>query len=250
MSRATGRRPPDPFGEPFEGLRANGLGDATTAFLMEVYRRLFDAYGPQGWWPGAETPIEVCVGAILTQSAAWTNVEKAMGRLREAGRLSLAGIHATPQDELAGLVHASGYFNVKARKLKAFARHVYDHHGGDLAAMLAQPWEALRAELLGVYGIGEETADDIVLYAAHAPSFVVDAYTRRILTRLGAPAPEETYESYRRLFMDALPQDARLFNEYHALLVNLGKEVCRKRAPLCAGCPLLDMCPTGSGGLA
>ena len=161
----------------------------TSEFLMEVYRRLFDAYGPQHWWPGAETPIEVCIGAILTQSAAWTNVELAMRRLREAGALSLEGIHATPQEELAELVHASGYFNVKARKLKAFAQHVYDHHGGDLDAMFAQPWEPLRDELLGIYGIGEETADDIVLYAANAPSFVMDAYTRRILSRLGIRAP-------------------------------------------------------------
>ena len=156
---------------------------------MEVYRRLFDAYGPQHWWPGAETPIEVCIGAILTQSAAWTNVELAMRRLREAGALSLEGIHASTQEDLAELVHASGYFNVKARKLKAFAQHVYDHHGGDLDAMLAQPWEPLREELLGIYGIGEETADDIVLYAANAPSFVMDAYTRRILSREWASVP-------------------------------------------------------------
>ena len=223
------------------------MNRATTGFLTEVYRRLLDAYGPQGWWPGAETPIEVCVGAILTQSAAWTNVEKAMHRLRAAGRLSLAGIHETPQEELAELVHASGYFNVKARKLKAFAKHVHDRHGGDLDAMLAQPWEGLRAELLGVYGIGEETADDIVLYAADAPSFVIDAYTRRVLSRLGIQAADERYESYRRLFMDALPPDVRMFNEYHALLDNLAKEVCRKRAPRCGECPLLTLCPTGRG---
>ena len=165
---------------------------------MEVYRRLLDAYGPQHWWPGAETPIEVCIGAILTQSAAWTNVELALRRLREADALSLEGIHAATQEELAELVHASGYFNVKARKLKAFAQHVYDHHGGDLDAMLAQPWEPLREELLGIYGIGEETADDIVLYAAGAPSFVMDAYTRRILTRMGIRAPDERYEELSR----------------------------------------------------
>ena len=222
----------------------------TSEFLMEVYRRLFDAYGPQHWWPGAETPIEVCIGAILTQSAAWTNVELAMRRLREAGALSLEGIHASTQEELAGLVHASGYFNVKARKLKAFAQHVYDHHGGDLSRMLAQPWEPLREELLGIYGIGEETADDILLYAAGAPSFVMDAYTRRILSRLGIRAPDERYESYRAIFMDALPPDAHLYNEYHALLDNLGKEACRKRAPRCAECPLLDLCPSGKSNLA
>ena len=217
---------------------------------MDVYHRLFDAYGPQHWWPGAETPIEVCIGAILTQSAAWTNVELAMRRLREADALSLDGIHAATQKELAELVHASGYFNVKARKLKAFAQHVYDHHGGDLDAMLAQPWEPLRKEMLGIYGIGEETADDILLYAAGAPSFVMDAYTRRILARMGIHAPDERYESYRAIFMDALPRDAQLFNEYHALLDNLGKEVCRKRAPRCHECPLLDLCPTGISEVA
>ncbi len=221
------------------------MNPPTGEFLMDVYQRLFDAYGPQHWWPGAETPIEVCIGAILTQSAAWTNVELAMRRLRETGVLSLQGIHETPQEQLAQLVHSSGYFNVKARKLKAFAQHVYDHHNGELDVMLGQPWESLRTELLSIYGIGEETADDIVLYAANAPSFVVDAYTFRILTRLGAPAPEQRYESYRRLFMDALPPDAQLYNEYHALLDNLGKEVCRKRAPRCAECPLLEICPTG-----
>ena len=217
------------------------------SLLMEVYQRLYDAYGPQHWWPGAAGPFEVCAGAILTQSAAWTNVDKALQRLREAGRLSLEGIHITPQEELAELVHASGYFNAKARKLKAFVQHVYDRHGGDLSAMLSQPWEALRAELLSIYGIGEETADDIVLYAAGGPSFVMDAYTRRILARMGIRAPDQRYDSYRAIFMDALPPDAQLFNEYHALLDNLGKDVCRKRAPRCAECPLLDLCPTGTG---
>ena len=214
---------------------------------MEVYRRLFDAYGPQHWWPGAETPIEVCIGAILTQSAAWTNVELALRRMRAADALSLEGIHAATHEDLAELVHASGYFNVKARKLKAFSQHVYDHHGGYLSRMLAQPWEPLREELLGIYGIGEETADDILLYAAGAPSFVMDAYTRRILARMGIHAPDERYESYRAIFMDALPRDAQLYNEYHALLDNLGKEVCRKRAPRCHECPLLELCPTGRG---
>ena len=139
---------------------------------------------------------------------------------------------------------------MKARKLKAFAQHVYDHHGGDLDAMLAQPWEPLREELLGIYGIGEETADDILLYAAGAPSFVMDAYTRRILARMGIHAPDERYESYRAIFMDALPRDAQLYNEYHALLDHLGKEVCRKRAPRCTECPLLDLCPTGKGEMS
>lgn len=223
---------------------------ANSVLLTEVYNRLLASYGPQGWWPGAANPFEVCVGAILTQSAAWTNVEKAMERLKDAGILSLQGIHETPVEALAELVHPSGYFNVKARKLKALAQHVYDHHGGDLSAMLAQPWVALRAELLSVYGIGEETADDIVLYAADAPSFVIDAYTRRIVTRLGIPPPEDRYESYRALFMGTLPADVPTFNEYHALLVKLGKDICKKTAPQCQECPLLEVCPSGQRTIA
>ena len=219
-----------------------------SATLPEVYTRLLTAYGPQGWWPGAANPFEVCVGAILTQSTAWTNVEKAMQRLKDASILFLEGIHKTPVEELAELVHSSGYFNVKARKLKALAQHIYDHHDGDLSAMLAQPWELLRSELLSVYGIGEETADDIVLYAADAPSFVIDAYTRRIVTRLGIAPTTDRYESYRVLFMDAMPADVPCFNEYHALIVKLGKDVCKKSWPLCQECPLLTLCITGNEG--
>ena len=148
-------------------------------------------------------------------------------------------------EALAQIIRPSGYFNAKARKLKAFATHVHHGHGGDLAAMLTRPMEGLRPELLAVHGIGEETADDIVLYAAHQPSFVVDAFTRRILTRLGLAPPVDRYESYRALFMDALPEDTALYQEYHALLVRLAKEACAKRAPRCGGCPLRDICPTG-----
>ena len=140
--------------------------DKAKTLLPDIYNRLIAAYGPQHWWPGASNPFDVCVGAILTQSTAWINVEKAMTKLRNAGGLSLKGIYDMPVTELAELVHSSGYFNVKARKLKALAQHVFDHHGGDLTAMLGQPWADLRTELLLVYGIGEETADDIVLYAA------------------------------------------------------------------------------------
>lgn len=218
-----------------------------SAHLMAVFRRLLAAYGPQGWWPGGAGPFEVCVGAILTQSAAWTNVEKALARMRTAGVLSLDGLHRTPVEELAQVIRPSGYFNAKARKLKAFAVHVHDGYAGDLAAMLARPLEALRPELLAVHGIGEETADDIVLYAAHQPSFVVDAFTRRILSRLGLAPPADRYEAYRALFMDALPGDGALalYQEYHALLVRLAKEACAKREPRCGGCPLRDICPTG-----
>ena len=220
--------------------------DKAKTLLPDIYNRLIAAYGPQHWWPGASNPFDVCVGAILTQSTAWINVEKAMTKLRNAGGLSLKGIYDMPVTELAELVHSSGYFNVKARKLKALAQHVFDHHGGDLTAMLGQPWADLRTELLLVYGIGEETADDIVLYAACAPSVVVDAYTKRIVDRIGIPPPQNRYESYRALFMDAIPPDVSIYNEYHALLVKLGKDVCKKSAPLCPECPISKICMTGS----
>jgi endonuclease-3 related protein len=226
---------------PLQGNDSEGKA----ARLLDVHQRLLAAYGPQGWWPGGAGPFEVCVGAILTQSAAWTNVEMALARMRAAEVLSLDGLHRTPVEALAQIIRPSGYFNAKARKLKAFATHVHDGHGGDLAAMLTRPMEGLRPELLAVHGIGEETADDIVLYAAHQPSFVVDAFTRRILTRLGLAPPVDRYESYRALFMDALPEDTALYQEYHALLVRLAKEACAKRAPRCGGCPLRDICPTG-----
>ena len=220
--------------------------DKAKTLLPDIYNRLIAAYGPQHWWPGAGNPFDVCVGAILTQSTAWINVEKAMTKLRSAGGLSLIDIYEISEAELAELVHSSGYFNVKARKLKALAQHVFDHHGGDLTAMLGQPWADLRAELLSVYGIGEETADDIVLYAACAPSFVVDAYTKRIVDRIGIPPAQNRYESYRALFMDTIPPDVSIYNEYHALLVKLGKDVCKKSAPLCSECPLSKICMTGS----
>ena len=219
-------------------------------FLAEVYRRLLSAYGPQGWWPGEGSPFEVCVGAILTQAAAWTNVEMALGRMRRAGVLTLEGLLGCSVDALAQVIRPSGYFNAKARKLKAFAAHVSHRHGGDLQSMLSQPRDALRRELLGIYGIGEETADDIVLYAAHQPSFVVDAFTRRILSRLALTPEAETYEGYRALFQSNLPRETALYQEYHALLVRLAKEACDKRAPRCGGCPLLDVCPTGRARLA
>ena len=243
---------------------------------MDVYQRLLAAFGPQHWWPGDGGPFEVCVGAILTQSAAWTNVEKALGRLKEAGLLSPQALDRAPQAEVAALVYSSGYFNAKARKLKAFARRLCQVYGGDIDRLLARPTDELRTELLGIHGIGEETADDMLLYAARQPSFVVDAYTRRIFSRLGIepdsarpePAPvrpepvegrheslgkvprrpqRDSYQAWRTLFMDALPQDTALFNEFHALLVALGKDVCLKRAPRCGECPLRDVCVVGRG---
>jgi endonuclease-3 related protein len=193
--------------------------------------------------------FEVIVGAILTQSAAWTNVEKALANLKTAAVLSPEGIAQTREGDLAALLRPSGYFNAKARKLKAFVALLEERFGGDLGRLLATPVGELRPLLLATHGIGPETADSILLYAAERPVFVIDAYTRRVFTRLGTAAEPDTYEGWQRLFEATLPHDAAMFNEYHALTVRLAKERCR-RQPVCKGCPLLDVCPTGRAGQA
>ena len=211
--------------------------------LLEVYERLLAHYGPQHWWPG-DSPFEIIVGAILTQSAAWTNVEKAIASLKTAGLLSPAALRETPHAELARRIRPSGYYNAKATKLQAFATYLHDHYNDDLDALLSRDPAMLREELLGIFGIGKETSDSIVLYAAGSPSFVIDAYTRRIGRRLGFGVASERYEEWQRFIEDRLPRDRRVFNEYHALLVRLGKEACRKE-PFCDRCCLQGICPTG-----
>ncbi|MFC1901784.1 endonuclease III domain-containing protein [Chloroflexota bacterium] len=208
--------------------------------LPDIYRRLMAGYGPQHWWPAPE-PFEMMVGAILTQSAAWTNVEKAIAALREARALSPAALRRLSQTEVAGLIRASGYYNAKARKLQALAHWLGERYHDDLNELFAADIVLLRQRLLEVYGIGEETADSIILYAANKPVFVIDAYTRRIISRLGLAPQEDSYAAYQHLFADNLPADAGMFNEYHALLVCLAKYVCRSR-PLCRQCCLGDIC--------
>jgi endonuclease-3 related protein len=211
--------------------------------FLEIYRRLYAAYGPQHWWPG-ETPFEVIVGAILTQSAAWANVEKAIANLKAAGALSPEGLARLDEGELAQMVYPAGYFNAKSRKLKAFVALLSRRFDGELERLLAAPVEELRPLLLATHGIGPETADSILLYAAGRPVFVIDAYTRRVFSRLGMTPSRDSYDSWQALFMENLEADAALFNEYHALIVRHGKEVCR-RQPRCEVCPLLEGCPTG-----
>ena len=211
--------------------------------LMEIYRRLYEHYGPQHWWPG-DSRLEIVLGAVLTQFTAWGNVEKAMDNLKAAGVLSTHALRDIPEDELAVLLRPSGTFRTKARKVKALVGHLWQRYGGDLDRFLSRDTEVLREELLAIHGIGEETADDILLYAAEKPSFVVDAYTRRILGHLDLAPDQETYAAYQELFHRALPKDVPLYNEYHALLDRHAKDTCRKR-PLCAGCCLLDICATG-----
>ncbi len=216
--------------------------------LLKIYQALFDCYGPQHWWP-AEEPVEVMVGAILTQSAAWSNVEKAITNLKAAKAMSPGALRRISLSELAKLVHPCIYFNVKARKLKALAEWLGSQYGDDLEKLLANSIAELRTQLLNVWGIGEETADSIILYAANKPVFVIDAYTRRIISRTGITPEKDSYGAFQALFMDNLDADERLFNEYHALLVCLGKNICRKE-PRCERCCLRGMCQLGRKRLA
>lgn len=226
--------------------------------LDVVFQRLWHAYGPQGWWP-ARTNVEVVVGAILTQNTAWSNVERAIERLRQAELLNWAGLRNHGEAELAELIRSSGTYQVKARRLKAFVNALWNEHAGSLERMLGGELDVARKRLLAIHGIGPETADAILLYAGRRPSFVVDAYTMRVLRRHGAIQAGATYEVVRALFqrqyasdipvLDAeAPHEAapktwstvELFNEYHALFVEVGKRHCRVR-PRCEGCPLADL---------
>jgi endonuclease III related protein len=211
--------------------------------LLTYYDALFQAYGPQHWWPG-RTRFEVIVGAILTQSTSWTNVEKAIVALRREKLLSPAALERVPLARLSNLIRSSGYFRQKARKLKAFVRFLRRNYQGSLDKMFAAPTSVLRELLLAVHGIGPETADSILLYAGNHPVFVVDAYTRRILERHSLIHGKHSYEQIRLLFEQNLPPSAPLFNEYHALIVHTGKHFCRKRQPDCQRCALRPFLPS------
>lgn len=205
--------------------------------LFKIYNAMYEEYGPQHWWPG-ETPFEVVVGAVLTQNTAWTNVEKAIANLKRRGLLSPERLYSLPHNRLASLIKPSGYYNIKARRLKGLLEFMLNHYKGSLEEMAAVDTGVMREQLLRVNGIGPETADSILLYAFSKPSFVVDAYTKRVLSRHGLIRQDADYHEVQRLFMENLPADASLFNEYHALFVKIGKERCRKRMPLCEGCAL------------
>ena len=213
--------------------------------VRAVYDRLAERYGPRGWWP-ADGPFEVIVGAILTQRTAWTNVEKALANLKQAGALSPAAMRALSAGELADLIRPSGFYRSKARKLLAFLDLLAEGFEGDLGRMLAAPGNELRPSLLATHGIGAETADVILLYAARQPFFVVDAYTRRTFSRLGVRPGGDTYNAWQRLFEESLPRDAALYGEYHALIVEHAKGICRAE-PLCDRCALAEVCESGLG---
>ncbi|OGI38312.1 MAG: endonuclease [Candidatus Muproteobacteria bacterium RBG_16_62_13] len=209
------------------------------ASLRQIYRRLLAADGPQHWWPGGSR-FEIMVGAVLTQNTAWTNVERAIVNLKRAKALSPQAILRASPKRLADWLRPSGYFNVKAKRLKAMCHWLVEQGGVRSLARLNT--HDLRAGLLGVNGIGPETADDIVLYAFERPVFVIDAYTRRIFARLGHIRGDEGYETLRHLFENILGLDVPVFNEYHALIVAHGKDICRVK-PHCAECALARSCP-------
>lgn len=202
-----------------------------------IYKKLFTFFGRQYWWP-ATTPFEVMVGAILTQSTNWSNVRKAINNLKKHKLLTPRKLYSLPIKRLAFLIRSAGYYNIKARRLKEFLEYFFINYNGDIKKISLVPVSALREELLGVYGIGEETADSILLYALNKPVFVVDAYTKRIFSRHGFIKNDASYRDVQNLFSKNLKKEVKLFNEYHALIVRLGKEYCLKSKPRCEICPL------------
>lgn len=215
----------------------------TRNHLLDIYGRLVDHFGPTHWWPG-DSPFEIAVGAILTQNTAWTNVERAIANLKREKLLTPRAILSAGDKDLHRVLKPSGYFRVKSVRLRSFCRYLVDRYGGSMARMAKRPLAELRPELLTVPGIGPETADDILLYACEKPVFVVDAYTRRILSRHGLVPPEIKYETLRGAFERNLEPDLRVFKEFHGLIVYTGKDFCR-RSPGCQGCPLQPLLKPG-----
>lgn len=204
--------------------------------LETIYDRLVSTFGPQHWWPG-DTPFEVAVGAILTQNTNWANVEKAVLNLKREKALSAKILHRMPAPHLAGLIRPAGYFNIKAKRLKNFVNFLIKDYQGSMKRMAKENLTIIRHKLLSVNGIGPETADSIILYALEKPVFVIDAYTKRILSRHTILHHDASYEIYQKLFHQGLSSNVSLFNEYHALMVRLAKDFCRPK-PRCSGCPL------------
>ena len=205
--------------------------------INHLYSSLYGYYGAQNWWP-AESELECILGTILTQNTTWKNVEKAINQLKQQGLISIERLNSISTDNLAQIIKSSGYYNQKAIKIKNFISFLNEHYSGNLDEMLGEEVYTLREKLLSIKGIGPETADSIILYAAKKPAFVIDAYTYRILSRHGLVAEDSSYQEMQDLFMDSLPDDPQLFNDYHALIVKVGKEHCKKKSPVCNGCPL------------
>jgi endonuclease III related protein len=216
--------------------------DRTGQRLDDMFHLLLEHFGPQDWWP-AETEVEVIVGAILTQNTNWSNVEKAIANLKRSGLLDIACLNSISVEALAQEIRPAGYYNIKAKRLKNLIDFIQERYGGDMESLLGEDTAVLRQGLLSVKGIGPETADSILLYAAGRPVFVVDAYTHRILSRHALMGSSATYDELQGYFQDHLPEDQALFNDFHALIVKTGKHYCRKR-PLCPQCPLENWGPS------
>jgi len=207
--------------------------------FTEVYELLYSHYGPQHWWPG-ETPFEVMVGAILTQNTNWTNVTRAIDNLRQAAMLTYPQLLLLPVDQLAEYIRPSGYYNLKAKRLSNFLQMIDLRYDGNVEQFLQDDLVSARENLLGVKGIGPETADSILLYACGQPVFVIDSYTHRVFSRHNLVEEETDYQTMQELFMDHLPKETQLYNEFHALIVVVAKQFCKKKNPLCEQCPLRD----------
>ncbi len=205
--------------------------------FLRVFDRLSAHYGQQNWWPG-ETALEIMVGAVLTQNTNWGNVEKAIANLKDGDRLSFSGIQSMDVSMLAEYIRPAGYYNVKARRLKNLLQMIVDCYEGELSFLFEDSLEESRKNLLKVNGVGPETADSILLYAARKPVFVIDTYTHRIFSRHQLVDENADYDSLQQAFLDKLPEDEALFNEYHALIVTVAKEFCKKKKPRCTNCPL------------
>jgi endonuclease-3 related protein len=208
--------------------------------LLKIYQQLLDHFGSPGWWP-AKTPFEVIVGAILTQSVSWRNVQQAIARLSETGVLDPVAMRELPQEKLEDLIHSTRYYRMKAKKLKAFLDFIHEEYHDNLEELANQPSDKLRQELLTIYGLGAETVDSILLYAFEIPIFVVDGYTRRIFSRLGYWEPKISYDRMQKYFQGHLAAESQLYNEYHALIVSLGHSYCRQ-IPRCKSCPISSLC--------
>lgn len=204
--------------------------------LIDIYHILYKTFGPQHWWPG-DSPFEIAVGAILTQNTNWGNVEKAINNLKNSGTLNADILHKMPHAKLASLIKPAGYFNIKAKRLKHFLEFLINDYGGVIEDMKDEDLHQIRHQLLEVNGIGPETADSILLYALDKPIFVIDAYTKRVLTRHDIIPESATYHEIQEIFLKNLPEDVPLYNEYHALFVMAGKHYCKPK-PRCRECPL------------
>ncbi|MBI5025513.1 MAG: endonuclease III domain-containing protein [Nitrospirae bacterium] len=214
-------------------------GEYLKTVLNKIYKRLYRSFGPQHWWPG-DTPFEVAIGAILTQNTNWGNVEKAIGNIKRKRLMDANKLYSLSTEDLSELIRPAGYFRVKAKRLREFLGFLINHCRGSMKEMSKGDLKTLRHKLLSVNGIGPETADSILLYSLNKPVFVIDAYTRRVLSRHNIVSEKATYHEMQELFHKNLPVDVRLFNEYHALFVKVGKEYCKPR-PLCTECPLNEL---------